>query len=106
VSNQVPEEMRPLINRTYMVMLMGAGIDMVIADPLDEKLKEWIRVVEERDESTTLNQLLVKLYDRVAAMEELQPEDVDMSDPPQANIWKTVQVILNKVIYTDSYLRI
>jgi len=106
VSNAVPNEMRPLLNRTYMVMLMGSGIDMVIADPLDEDLKEWIRVVEERDESTALNRLLVKLYDRVAAMEELQPEDVDMSDPAQAGIWKTVQVVLNKVIYTDSYLRV
>lgn len=106
VSNAVPNEMRPLINRTYMVMLMGAGIDMVIADPLDEELKEWIRVVEGRDESSTLNKLLLKLHDRVAAMEELQPEDVDMSDPQQADIWKTVQVVLNKVIYTDSYLRV
>jgi cobalamin-dependent methionine synthase I len=106
VSNAVPNEMRPLLNQTYMVMLMGAGIDMVIADPLDTELMEWIRVVEERDESTPLNRLLVKLYDRVAAMEELQPEDVDMSDPVQADIWKTVQVLLNKVIYTDSYLRL
>ncbi len=106
VSNAVPNEMRPLLNQTYMVMLMGAGIDMVIADPFDKELMEWIRVVEERDESTALNKLLLKLYDRVAAMEELQPEDVDMSDPLQADIWKTVQVLLNKVIYTESYLRI
>jgi len=106
VSNAVPKEMRSLLNRTYMVMLMGAGIDMVIADPLDKELLEWIRVVEERDESTSLNRLLVKLRDRVEAMEELQPEDVDMSDPMQADIWKSVQVLLNKIIYTDSYLRI
>ena len=106
VSNAVPAEMRPLINRTYMVMLMGAGVDMVIADPLDKELMEWIRVVEERDESTALNKLLLKLHDRVAAMEELEPGDVDMSDPAQAEIWKTVQVVLNKVIYTDSYLRV
>jgi len=106
VSNAVPNEMRPLLNRTYMVMLMGAGIDIVIADPLDRELMEWIRAVEERDESTPLNKLLLKLHDRVAAMEELQPGDVDMSDPQQADIWKTVQVLLNKVIYTDSYLRL
>jgi len=106
VSNAVPNEMRPFLNRTYMVMLMGAGIDMVIADPFDRELLEWIRVVEERDESTALNRLLLKLHDRVEAMEEFQPEDVDMSDPQQADIWKTVQVLLNKVIYTDSYLRL
>ena len=106
VSNAVPAEMRPLLNRTYMVMLMGSGIDMVIADPFDRELMEWIRVVEERDDGTALNKLLLKLHDRVEAMEELQPDDVDMSDPQQADIWKTVQVLLNKVIYTDSYLRL
>jgi len=106
VSNAVPNEMRPLLNRTYMVMLMGAGIDMVIADPFDSELSEWIRVVEERDDSTPLNKLLLKLHDRVEAMEELQPQDVDMSDPQAVDIWKTVQVLLNKVIYTDSYLRV
>jgi len=106
VSNAVPSEMRPLLNRTYMVMLMGAGIDMVIADPFDEVLLDWIRVVEQRDDSTPLYRLLLKLHDRVEAMEELQPEDVDMSDPEQAGIWKTVQVLLNRVIYTDSYLRL
>jgi len=106
VSNQVPSEMRPLLDRTYMVMLMGAGIDMVIANPLDRQLMDWIRVVEERDESTPLYRLLLKLHDRVAAAETLQPEDVDMSDPQQVEVWKTVQVLLNKVIYTDSYLRL
>jgi len=106
VSNAVPNEMRPLLNQVYMVMLMGVGIDMVIADPLDEDLMEYVRVVEERDDSTAVNRLLLTLHDRVAAMEELQPEDVDMSDPEQEAIWKTVQVLLNKIIYTDSYLRL
>jgi 5-methyltetrahydrofolate corrinoid/iron sulfur protein methyltransferase len=105
VSNAVPKEMRPLLNRVYMVMIMGTGIDMVIADPLDDDLREFIRVVEARDESTALNRLLITLHDRVAGMEELQPEDVDMSDPEQVAVWRTVQVLLNKVIYTDAYLR-
>ncbi len=105
VSNAVPNAMRPLLNRVYAVMLMGAGVDMMIADPFDRDLMEWIRVVEERDESTALNKLLLKLYDRVAAMEELQPGDVDMADPQQVDIWKTYQVLMNKVIYTDAYLR-
>ena len=35
----------------------------------------------------------------------LQPEDVDMTDPEQVAIWKTVQILLNKVIYADGYLQ-
>ncbi len=106
VSNAVPNEMRPLINRVYCVMLMGAGLDMMIADSLDHKQNEFIRVVEQRDDSTAFNRLLLALHDAVAASEELSPDAVDMSDPDQAAVWKTVQILLNKVIYADSYLRV
>jgi cobalamin-dependent methionine synthase I len=106
VSNAVPAANRPLINRVYMVQLMAVGLDMMIADPLDRDLAEFIRIIEQRDESTPLGKLLIKLYDRTAAMEELQPEDVDMSDPVQAALWKTVRILLNKTIYADAYLTI
>jgi len=106
VSNAVPNEMRPLINRVYCVMLMGAGLDMMIADPLDAEQNEFIRIIEQRDDNTALGRLLLALHDSVAASEELSPDAVDMSDPEQAAIWKTVQILLNKVIYADSYLRV
>ena len=105
VSNDVPNEMRSLLNRVYLVMLMGAGIDSVIADPLDAELMETIRIVEERDESTSAGVLFVKLFDRTMGMEELEPPDADMNEPEQVDIWKTYQVLMNKIIYTDSYLR-
>jgi len=104
VSNAVPRHNRPLINQVYCAMLMGAGLQMMIADPLDKGLLEVIRIVEERDESTPVGALYVKLNDRIAAMEQLEISDVDLSDPEQAKIWKTVQILLNKVIYADSYL--
>lgn len=106
VSNGVPRENRSLINRTYLVMLMAAGLDAAIADPLDEAQNEFIRIVEERDASTPVGQFLVNLYDATAAMEELDPALVDMSDPDQAAIYKTVQILQNKVIFADSYLKI
>jgi len=106
VSNQVPPEMRPRLNQVYMVMLMGVGLDAAILDPLDAKLMDIIRIVETRDASTPAGSLYLKLRDAVAAGEELQPEAVDMSDPEQADIWKTVRVLMNKVIYTESYLRL
>jgi 5-methyltetrahydrofolate corrinoid/iron sulfur protein methyltransferase len=106
VANQVPYEMRPLINRVYLVMLMAVGLDAAILDPLDDKLMETIKIIEARDDGTPVGSLYLKLFDAVAAMDELQPEQVDMSDPAQAEVWKTVQVLLNKVIYADSYLRL
>jgi 5-methyltetrahydrofolate corrinoid/iron sulfur protein methyltransferase len=106
VSNAVPREMRDLINRTYCVMLMAAGVDYAIADPLDKELKEFIRFVNERDDSTGIGKLVLALYDRTAAMDKLSVDDVDMGDPEQMDIFKTVQILYNDIIYTDSYLRV
>jgi len=78
---------------------------MMIADPLDAEQNEVIRIVEQNDTSTPIGRLYLKIADRIAAMEEPQLEDVDMSDPEQAAIWKTIQILLNKVIYADGYLQ-
>jgi len=105
VSNAVPAENRPLINRVYCAMLMGVGLQMMIANPLDEDLKDVIRIIETRDTSTAIGRYYLTLHDHIAAMEEPQIEDVDMDDLEQVAIWKTVQILLNKVIYADSYLQ-
>jgi 5-methyltetrahydrofolate corrinoid/iron sulfur protein methyltransferase len=106
ISNGCPAENRGLINRTYLVMLMGAGLNAAIADPLDAEQNEFIRLVEQRDTSTSLGKLVVALYDASAAMEELEPTLIDQDDPRQVDIYKTYRMLQNKVIYADSYLRI
>lgn len=104
VSNAVPKENRDLVNRVYGAMLMGVGLKMMIADPFDEKLKDTIRAIESRDDSTPLGRLYMNIADRIAEGNEPTIDDVDMSDPEQVKVWKTVQVLLNKVIYADGYL--
>ncbi|MFN2220077.1 MAG: hypothetical protein ACK2UA_15825, partial [Anaerolineae bacterium] len=104
ISNSVPHEGRSLLNRTYLVMLMACGLDSAIADPLDEAQNEVIRLVEERDDSTGVGKALLALYDAVEAMDEFTPDHVDMSDPDQEAIYKTVRILENKVIYAHGYL--
>src|SRR5512139_111199 len=104
VSNAVPNENRPLINRVYLAMLMGVGLQMMIANPFDEKQNDVIRWIETKDTSNPLASVYNKIADRTCAGEEPQMEDFDLSDPEQAAIWKTTQILLNKVIYADSYL--
>jgi len=104
VSNAVPNENRPLINRVYLAMLMGVGLQMMIANPMDEKQNQVIKWIETKDTSSSLGRLYNKIADRTAASEEPQPEDFNMADPEQAAIWKTTQILLNKVIYADGYL--
>ncbi len=104
VSNAVPNENRPLINRVYLAMLMGVGLQMMIANPFDEKQNDVIRWIETKDTSSPLAKVYNKIAERTANSEEIEISDFDMSDPEQAAIWKTTQILLNKVIYADSYL--
>jgi len=105
VSNAVPTAGRSLINRVYLAMLMGAGLQMMIADPFDTEQNEVIRVIEERDDSTPVGKLYLAISDSVAAMEEPTIDAVDTNDPAQMEIWKTVQILFNNVIYAESYLQ-
>ena len=54
VSNQVPHEMRPLLNRVYLVMLMAVGLDAAILDPLDDEMMGVIRTVEGREDGNRI----------------------------------------------------
>jgi 5-methyltetrahydrofolate corrinoid/iron sulfur protein methyltransferase len=105
ISDGAPVEARGLLNRTYLVMLMGAGLDAVMMDPLDATARAFMRVVKERDGRTPLSRLLLRLHDVIAAEAQLEAKAVDGDDPRQAAVYKTVQILTNQVIYADSYLR-
>ncbi len=104
VSNAVPNDNRPLINRVYCAMLMGVGLQMMIANPFDNEQNAVIKWIETKDLSTPLARVYNKIAERTFAGEEPQMEDFDLSDPEQSAIWKTTQILLNKVIYADAYL--
>ena len=106
VSNGAPEDVRPVLNRVYLVMLMGAGMDSVILDPFDKKLIDTIALLENRDDSTALGKVYIALYDACATGEEFDTSIIDMSDPEQAEVAKIVKVLQNKVIYAHNYLNL
>jgi hypothetical protein len=86
-------------------MMMGAGLDSGILDPLDDDLMGVIRIVETRDESTAKGKLYVALYDAYEAMEMYDTTGADMSDPEISDIIKTIRVMQNETLYAHSYLR-
>jgi hypothetical protein len=63
-----------------------------------------IRWIETRDTSVPLARVYNRIAERTGAGEEPQVEDFDMSDPEQSVIWKTTQILLNRVIYADAYM--
>src|SRR5665647_1123428 len=83
------------------LVLSVAGSQDVVRESV-----EFIRIVEQRDESTPLGKLVVALYDAIAAMEDLDPGLVEKSDLRQVELYKTYCMLQNEVLYADSYLRI
>jgi 5-methyltetrahydrofolate corrinoid/iron sulfur protein methyltransferase len=106
VSNTCPAEGRHLLNRVFMVMMAGAGLDSAILDPLDKETMEAIRIINTRDESTPKGKLYVGLYDAYVAMEQYDISQVDMSDPELKDIAKTINILQNKTLYAHGYLKL
>ncbi len=106
VSNSCPPEVRPILNRIFLIMMLGAGLDSAIVDPLDDDLMGAIRIIENRDDSTPKGKLYLALYDAYAAMEQFDISTVDMSNPELQEIAKTINVLQNNTLYAHGYLRL
>jgi 5-methyltetrahydrofolate corrinoid/iron sulfur protein methyltransferase len=80
ISNGCPEEMRSILNRTYLVMALQRGLDAAILDPLDERLMELLHQAEAMRDNIILEDILNQ--------DEL----------------KTVEVFRGNILYCHSYL--
>jgi len=91
-SNGVPDELRPPLNRTYMVMLERNGLYSAIADPLDKELMSLTK-----GGMPEIVELIYKTMDG---------EDIDLSSLSQKEIEyvKTAKVLMGGTLYSDAWL--
>jgi len=94
ISNGPPENLRPILNQTYMVMLERHGMVSVIADPLDDKLKD-IAKGDRQD-----------IVDLICGVMDGNEPDMDGLSEEHQDYVKTANVILGKALYSDSWLEI
>lgn len=92
VSNGTPDELRGILNRTYMVMLGRCGLYSAIADVLDKEL-----VSLNRGELPNIVDLIYKTMDG---------EAVDMSSLSQKeqDYVKTTKVLMGETLYSHAWL--
>ncbi len=93
VSNKCAPEVQSLLNRIYLAVLMGHGMDAAIVDPNDEKL-----MAVARKESPE--------YEWALIAEGLKEGELDLSDPDQLAVHKTVKLFHEETLYADSYLQL
>lgn len=106
VSNGCPKELRPLINRVFMVMAMGCGLDTAIVDSFDSELLRINKMIESQKTEKTADRVLLDIYSVMQTFDELEAVEYDKADLEQVRIYKTAEILLNKKVYSNSYLEI
>ena len=81
------------VNRIYLAALMGRGMDAAIVDPNDDKLMAVARMESPE-------------YDLVQIAEGLKEGELDLSDPLQLAIKKTVKLFHEETLFAASYLEL
>ena len=94
ISNGTPTELRPCLNRTYLIMLMKYGLYSAIVDPFDTELIQIAR--GEMPE-------IVNLVHRVMDGEKL---DLASLSQKEMEYVKTVKVLTGESLYSHSWLEI
>jgi len=94
ISNGPPDNLRPILNQTYMVMLERNGMHSVIADPLDDTL-----IAIAKGQRQDIVDLIHNTMDQNA------PDMASLSKEMQ-DYKKTVDVILGRSLYSDSWLEV
>lgn len=105
ISNSSPHELRSLLNRVFLVMMMGAGLDSAIIDCLDDATMDVLRIIKTRDESTEKGKLYVSLFDTYQTMEMFDTSSVKSQHRDIIDIVKTIGIMQNESLYAHSYLR-
>ena len=92
VSNGTPEELRGILNRTYMVMLGRSGLYSAIADVLDKEL-----VSLNRGEMPNIVELIYKVMDGEAI-------DISSLSKVEQDYVKTARVLMGEALYSHAWL--
>jgi 5-methyltetrahydrofolate corrinoid/iron sulfur protein methyltransferase len=93
-SNGVPEELRPIINRAYVIMLQRYGMVSAIVDAFDDDL---FAVVSGKNQTAV---------DVVHKIMDGQSVDIASLSKDLQNYAKTARVILGQVLFSDSWLEV
>ena len=94
ISNGVPDNLRNIINRTNMIMLQKCGMVSVIADPRDALLIELAKGGRQ------------DVVDLIYGMMDGNAPDMASLSKELQDYAKTVNVILGKTLFSDSWLEV
>jgi len=91
VSNGAPNDLRPILNRVYLMMLYNLGQESAIVDAYDKEMMDLCQG---------------KMQDQVAYVAKLQEgEDAQPTNDVEKMLYKTYRVLSGDVLYSHSWLQ-
>jgi 5-methyltetrahydrofolate corrinoid/iron sulfur protein methyltransferase len=94
ISNGAPQHLRPILNQTYLIMLMRHNVYAAIVDIFDKDLVDIARGRKPE---------FVNLVNRVVDGEK---PDISKLTPTEVNYVKTTRVLLGETLYSHSWLEV
>ena len=104
ISNGSPKELRPLINRVYLTMASGCGLDSAIVDACDEELIRTVKMLDSSTPQNSTDELLLNIYNMMLNFDDLENVSYDKTNDDEVKIFKTAEILMNKHIYSHNYL--
>lgn len=104
ISNGSPAEIRSLINKVFLALAHGAGLDGAIINAFDFDLVNMANMLESSTPKTFIDELCIKLSQMVRDFGQIEDIIFDNQDFEQTKIIKTAKILLNKEIYSHSFL--
>lgn len=94
VSNGAPEHLRPILNQTFLMMLMHCGVEGAIVDAFDKDLKDIARAKRSG------------VFELVGKIMNQEPVDTPKLSKEAMDYYKTANVLVGKSLYSDSWLEL
>jgi 5-methyltetrahydrofolate corrinoid/iron sulfur protein methyltransferase len=94
ISNGTPADLRPMLNRTYMIMLMRCGLYSAIVDVFDEELVKIARGQ------------MPEIVDIVHRVMDGEAVDLASLSKKERDYAKTVRVLTGESLYSHSWLEV
>ncbi|MBN1653846.1 MAG: dihydropteroate synthase [Deltaproteobacteria bacterium] len=94
VSNGAPENLRDIVNQTYLCILRHYGLKSAILDSLDKRI-----LAIAKDKNPEIDSLIGKVIDR-------EPIDLAKLSKAEVDYVKTARLLQSETLYSDSWLEL
>jgi cobalamin-dependent methionine synthase I len=103
ISNGSYKEYRPLLNKVFLTLALGAGLDTAILDGADNEIINIFKAL--KGEDIQIPEIYRKIYDMSQNFGDIEDIDYNKEDFEEYKVVQAARILLNKEIYSHSFIK-